>query len=660
MTAVDSQQETQRDIAEAVFRQRLQLYFDSLPTALLAVGVNSALLTVVLWDPQRRPGLGTWFAAMLLLVLLRGIGLYRFRRSGPAVAQPRRWYRDILAGALLSGFLWGAGGYLLFDSRPDFGQLLLIVIIAGTCAGGIVSNAAFAGASIGFLVLTLPPLALRMLTAGGEGGLLLSLVVLMFLAFMSGLALRASRTLVGGIRAGHLQARAERTVERQALYDDLTGLPNRRLLRDRLQQVIARTQRDGGHAALLFLDLDHFKRVNDSLGHSVGDLLLVAVADRLRTLLRESDTAARLGGDEFVALLGELQGDRAQVLSVIRRRGEELLQGIERPFRVRGNEVHVSASIGVSVLPGESDNVDNLLRHADTAMYQAKEQGRNTLRFFVRDMQQALARRLAVEQQLRAALDSRVGLELHLQPQYDSHLHICGAETLLRWCHDGQYVAPGDFIPIAEDCGLIYRLGDWVLDEACRLGAALLPRVVAEDFSLAVNVSPRQFRQKGFPGKVLAALQRHGVPARLIDLELTEGVIVEDVEETASRMRELRRHGLRFSVDDFGTGYSSLRYLKSLPLDTLKIDQSFVRDVLTDRDSASIVRLIITMARSLELNVIAEGVETRAIHEFLARAGCVQFQGFLYSRPLDFDSFCALCEQPPVADATNPERTRVP
>jgi diguanylate cyclase (GGDEF)-like protein len=627
------------NLAEAVMLQRLTLYYDSLRTSLPAVVVNALVLVLVLWAQEKQAVLLAWVAATLLLVLLRAIGLWRFRRTASEDLDPVRLRREVILGSLMSGLCWGAGSYLLFDPQLGYGQLLLIVVVAGVCAGNIVSQAAFSEASMGFLPLALLPLALRLLLDPAEGSSVLALVILVFLGFMLVLAAQVSRTLLSGLEAGHLHARAERTIEHQALYDDLTGLPNRRLLRDRLQQAISHSRRHGHHAALLFLDLDFFKRVNDSLGHNVGDLLLVEVAERLRRLLRDEDTAARLGGDEFVALFTGVTGDRVQVVSLIRRRGEELLQAIEKPFHIRGNEIHISVSIGASVLTGDTDDVDDLLRHADTAMYKAKEEGRNTLRFFVDDMQQALVQRLAMERQLRAALDSGDGLELYLQPQYDRDMQICGAETLLRWQSDGEFIPPNVFIPMAEDCGLIYRLGDWVLQEACRIAAELRPLVEGRDFSLAINVSPRQFRQKGFPEKVFEALQARQLPPRLIDLELTEGVIIDDVEETVLRMRRLRDYGLRFSVDDFGTGYSSLRYLESLPIDTLKIDQSFVHDVLKDRDSASIVRLIITMAQSLELNVIAEGVESREVHDFLVDAGCHQFQGYLYSRPVDLVRF---------------------
>jgi EAL domain-containing protein (putative c-di-GMP-specific phosphodiesterase class I) len=329
-------------------------------------------------------------------------------------------------------------------------------------------------------------------------------------------------------------------------------------------------------------------------------------------------------------------------VALVRRRGEQLRAAIETPMLLSGNEVYVTVSIGVSLLPGDTDNIDDLLKHADTAMYRAKDAGRNTLRFFVSEMQDALLRRLEMERRLRTALDTGEGLSLFLQPQYTHDGSLCGAELLLRWRLDGDFVSPSSFIPVAEDSGLIYRLGDWVVDEACRIGEQVCASLSHEDFSLALNVSPRQFRQKDFPDKVLAAIERHALPRGFIELELTESLLIDDIDDTVAKMQALRERGIRFSIDDFGTGYSSLSYLKSLPLDTLKIDQSFVRDVLTDPGDASIVRAIVSVAHTLQLDVIAEGVETGAIHDFLVGAGCRRFQGFLYSPPLPLEEFFGL------------------
>jgi diguanylate cyclase (GGDEF)-like protein len=630
-----------KELRRRVFQERLTLYFDSLSVSIFAIVLNSLVMAYLLWTPQNGNLVVGWCAVTMLIAAYRAVTmlLYRRRSKQQLESAPRPWYRLMLSGAVLSGLTWGLAGYLLYDTQSMLNQSLLAFIIAGMCAGSIVSLSAFSEASIAFLSLSLLPFIVRLFNEGTHETTIMALIALLYLFMMAAFARRVNATVVSGLEMTHLRSQAEETIERQALYDELTGLPNRRLLQDRLGQALARAKRRDRHAALLFLDLDFFKRVNDSLGHSAGDKLLVEVANRMRILLRDEDTAARLGGDEFVALLTDIDGDRGHVVSVVQRRGEELRRAIEAPVDIDGNELHITVSIGVSLLPSDTDNVDDLLKHADTAMYRAKDDGRNTLRFFVADMQEALEQRMDVERQLRTALDSGKELQLYLQPQYTRERVMCGAELLLRWQHNGKFIPPDMFIPVAEDSGLIYRLGDWVIDQACDIAARLQPDIGDRQFSLAFNVSPRQFRQKGFSDKVLEAISLHQLPRGLLEMELTEGLLIDDIDDTVSKMQILRKSGLRFSIDDFGTGYSSLRYLKSLPLDTLKVDQSFVRDILTDPGDASIVRAIISMARTLELEVVAEGVETEATHEFLVGSGCQIFQGYLYSRPIPFEDF---------------------
>lgn len=633
--------EDSASLKRRVFWGCLSLYYQSLSYAIGAVLLNTLLLSYLTWNPNNSSVVGIWCLVTVLVSVYRIIITARFFRESPDLREKRAdaWYRSMLIGTILSGATWGAAGYLLFDIGDFVASSVVAFVVAGMCAGAIVSLSAFFEASAAFLTLSLLPFLFRLLFEGTTETRIMAVMVALFLLMMIGFARRVNRTVIDGLEMQYLRFRAEETVERQALFDELTGLPNRRLLQDRLGQALARTHRRNVQAALLFLDLDFFKRVNDSLGHSIGDQLLVEVARRMQSLLRSEDTAARLGGDEFVALLTDIEGGRGKAIDVVRRRGEELRKLIETPVNIDGNIIHITVSIGVSMLPGETDSVDDILKHADTAMYRAKDDGRNMLRFFVSEMQEELAARMEIEQKLRSALDRDEELEMYLQPQYDQQMKMTGAEFLLRWHRDGGFISPAEFIPIAEDSGLIYRLGDWVINESCRIGASIQEHLQGREFSLAFNVSPRQFRQKDFVEKVLNAIQSNALPAGLIELELTEGLLIDEVDDTAEKMRKLRTNGLRFSIDDFGTGYSSLRYLKSLPLDTLKVDQSFVRDVLTDPSDASIVHAIISMAKSLELEVIAEGVETAETHRFLVNAGCERFQGFLYSRPIPVDQF---------------------
>ena len=424
-----------------------------------------------------------------------------------------------------------------------------------------------------------------------------------------------------------------------AFYDALTQLPNRRLLVDRLQQVLVNGARSGLTTAVLFVDLDNFKTLNDTRGHEVGDLLLKDVAQRLRSCVREQDTVARLGGDEFVVVLQNLSSDAPEAAAQARTLGELILAQLRQPYELAGHEHHFTASIGVTLLTHQRDSVDEVLKQADMAMYRAKDAGRNTLRFFDPDMQQAVNRRALLETELHNGLRRSQFLLLY-QPQVDSQGRVTGAEALVRWQHPVQgMVPPSEFIPLAEESGLILPLGQWVMETALRQQARWQQDPLFAHLSLAINVSARQFLQDDFVAQVLALVQQTGANPAQIKLELTESLLLDNVDSVIATMRALKAHGLGFSLDDFGTGYSSLSYLKRLPLDQIKIDQGFVRDVLLDASDAAIARSIIGLAGSLGLSVIAEGVETTAHHQFLLAHGCQAFQGYLFGRPLTLEDF---------------------
>jgi len=426
---------------------------------------------------------------------------------------------------------------------------------------------------------------------------------------------------------------AEREIERLAFHDVLTGLPNRRLLLDRLAMALAASTRAHQHGALLFIDLDNFKDLNDTLGHDRGDLLLQQVAERLREAVRETDTVARLGGDEFVVMLEGLDGHEAEAAVQAEAVARKLLAVLNQPYRLTDKLHNSTPSMGVALFGHPGDTVDELLKRADLAMYRAKIEGRNTLRFFDPEMQAAVLARASLEADLRLGLQ-RDELELHFQPVVDVTGALTGAEALVRWRHPQRgMVSPGEFIPVAEQSGLIVPLGQWVLSRACEHLIAWRddPRLVG--LSLSVNVSAREFLHPDFVRQVTDLLHRSGVDPARLKLELTESMFLHDTDDIIERMNTLRGHGVHFSLDDFGTGYSSLSYLKRLPLDQLKIDQSFVRDVLDDPDDAAIVRAILTLAQSLELDVVAEGVETEGQRDFLALSGCTAFQGYWFGRP---------------------------
>ncbi len=436
--------------------------------------------------------------------------------------------------------------------------------------------------------------------------------------------------------------KSEEEIHQLAFYDPLTQLPNRRLLTDRLQQAMAASVRNGRHGALLFLDLDHFKTINDTQGHMLGDQLLVSVARRLQICVREGDSVARLGGDEFVVVLEGLSSDANEAASQTELIAEKIRSELGKPYVLNDFECLSTASIGISLFRGHLENLKDLLMHADVAMYQAKSSGRNAIRFFDPAMQTALEARAALEADLHHALEKQQ-FRLFYQIQVDSLNRPLGAEVLLRWEHPERgLVSPMQFIPLSEETGLIVPLGLWVLQTACAQLKTWQDDAFTRDLTLAVNVSARQFRQADFVAQVQRVLVESGAKPALLKLELTESTVLANVEDTIGKMRELKMLGVSFSMDDFGTGYSSLQYLKRLPLDQIKIDQSFVRDIISDPNDAAIVQTIIAMTDVLGLNVIAEGVETEAQREFLDKHGCHAFQGYLFSKPVPLDQFEAV------------------
>ncbi|MFU2488823.1 EAL domain-containing protein [Thauera sp. WH-1] len=438
---------------------------------------------------------------------------------------------------------------------------------------------------------------------------------------------------------------SEAEVRRLAYFDPLTGLPNRRLLMERLEFALEAGARDRSKGALLFIDLDNFKAVNDTVGHDEGDRLLEQVAAVLIHCVRRDDTVARLGGDEFVVMLQELSSDVIEASHHAEAIGNKILQALHKRFELGSSEHRVSASVGVTLFgdhPGE--RVEEPLKRADMAMYQAKLAGRNALRFFDPKMQAEVSARAEVEAGLWEALERQQFL-LQYQPQVAADGRVVGLEALVRWRHPERgMIPPAEFIPLAEENGLILPLGRWVLETACAQLAAWAHDPQRAQLKIAVNVSARQFRQEDFVGEVLSALERSGAnPARL-ELELTESSLVTDVDKVGAKMDALKARGVGFSLDDFGTGYSSLAYLKRLPLDRLKIDQGFVRDILIDPNDAAIARMIIVLADNLGLGVVAEGVESHEQRIFLAQQGCRLYQGYLFSRPLPLAELEALLD----------------
>lgn len=429
----------------------------------------------------------------------------------------------------------------------------------------------------------------------------------------------------------------EQKIHLLAFSDPLTNLPNRRLLLDRLRLAFTTCAQTKRHAALFFIDLDDFKDLNDTRGHDVGDLLLQRVAQRLMTCVKDGNTVARLGGDEFVVLLENLSDVAENAVTQAESIGKRILAAINKPFKLEEALYYTTPSIGITLFNDHQTSVEEVLKQADLAMYQAKSAGRNTLRFFSPEMQERTLARVALEIDLREGLKQQQ-FSLHYQPQVDRTGKMTGAEALIRWNHPRRgLISPADFIPLAEETGLILPLGLWVLETACQQLKLWELNPDTSHLTLAVNVSARQFRQHDFVDQVLRTIEKTGITANKLKLELTESLLLDDVEDIIAKMARLKNKNVRFSLDDFGTGYSSLTYLKRLPLDQLKIDQSFVRDVLANTNDAIIARIIVNLAQSLGLEVIAEGVETSAQLDFFASHGCFSYQGFLFSRPLKLD-----------------------
>ena len=455
---------------------------------------------------------------------------------------------------------------------------------------------------------------------------------------------RVTNFVVSGIDITELKA-ANQRMQQLALFDSLTGLANRRLFLDRLEQAINGARRHHRQVALLFLDLDQFKRINDTLGHDAGDLLLLTVADRLKSCVRNQDTVARLGGDEFTVLLNDVRESHHVTVAA-----KNILKTLKEPIRLQKQEVIVSTSIGVTVAPSDSDDPETLMKNADLALYRAKEKGRDRYHFFTEALNQRAIRQLHLEQELRHAL-AFDEFNLMFQPQIDLRSgEIVCLEALIRWHHPirGKVVSPDDFIPVAEETGLIVPIGNWVLRNAC-MQLKLLHQLTGTNVRVAVNLSARQFRDPALEEVISDALHSSGLAPSFLEIEVTESMLMDDIRSVTQQLQRIKDTGVQITIDDFGTGYSSLRYLKCLPVDVLKVDREFVRDIPDDLNDMEITSAVIAVAHKMGLRVIAEGVENLDQHDFLVINQCDLAQGFFFSRPMAFeDVYRAFTKQHPL------------
>ncbi|MGB9429052.1 MAG: EAL domain-containing protein [Gammaproteobacteria bacterium] len=626
------------------------LYHNARGTHLAAL--LAALLLVVLFRETAvsRLVMAAWLACMLAVEVGRGLQNRRFRHQSIEIPFARLWERRFLAGNLLSACGWGLAAIVLFPAGDVAHQMFLTLIIMAACAVAMPALAPCLKGYLVFLLVAALPLVARLVFSFGEIQLTAAVLACVMMALLLRMSLSMQKRLVEQLNTRFAFAdiadelrnemsdrkRAEEQLVRLANFDSLTGLPNRTQFEQKLVNAIKRARRGDVQLAVLFMDLDRFKHINDSLGHQTGDEVLKRVAQRLKRCTGDRDTVARLSGDEFIILVEHvMQRDEIEQLA------ERILSTVARPMLLDETELRVTCSVGITLLTTDSPDTKSLLANADTALYRAKHRGRNSYQFFTPDMHEAVLKRLKREVELRKAL-SRGELALHYQPLFDiRNGRLMGLEALLRWYSvEFGLVPPAEFIPLAEDTGLIIPIGEWVLREACKQ-AVHWREICGADFHMAVNLSARQFTAPDLASVVGRILGESGLPAQALLLEITESVALSNESNNLDELRKLRGMGIQLALDDFGTGNSSLGYLKRFPIDVLKLDQSFVRDVAISREDAAVARATIYLANSLGLRVVAEGVENETQLQWLQAQNCELIQGFLLSEPLDVQA----CEQ---------------
>jgi len=621
------------------------LYY-AVPLSLLVNLVcSTALLAMLIDQGMSEIRLGGWYLAVWAMVLMRW-SLYRnYQAREVPAGEDDVWGRYAVLAAAATGMLWGLLPVILWPAGAPIYQAAELVVVGGMAAGGAISLAPLMPAALVFLTTALLPMIARLLFENQVPYGYLAVLAVLYLVVVATTTRRLNLLVSHSFVTRYHREQAEARIKEQAFQDELTGLANRRLFSTHLQQEFARARRQHYPLAVHFLNLDNFKTINDSLGHAVGDRLLKAVAGRLQERLRDEDLVARLGGDEFVILQTGLQGDKALAVHRVEMLADDVRRLLCEPFRIQGHELHLTVSIGVAMFPEDGQTPEEVLQHADAAMYKAKEQGHGSVQFFLPEMQDTAMRRLRLVKELREAIrDDR--LAMHYQPQTEADGRLVGLEALLRWEHPERgFISPAEFVPLAEESGLIYELHDWVQAQVCADIRQLQDRVgVVACPVVSMNVSPREFRRSGLLDSLKAALARSGIAPQLLKLEITEGAAMDDVEQVIPRMEAIRELGISFSIDDFGTGYSSLGYLKRLPVDALKIDRSFIRDILEDSNDRVLVTTVIGMARQLGLRTVAEGVEDVWTRDFLEAHGCDLYQGWLFGRPVSLADILPVVE----------------
>ncbi len=598
--------------------------------SLICVGI----IAIALWNVVPHRLVVAWLALAVIVTAAR-LMLYRaFIEANPSPERSRLWANRFVSGAAGMGFVWGVLGSLLLPTDHPTHQLLIVAVIGGMTASAMIVLTPLRQAFLAFMLPAIVPLAIVICLQGTGvhplvGAMLAVLIGAMLVTF----------PIVHETHVASLSARFEHN-------DALTGLPNRFKFNERLTQALARAERYRKQLAVLFIDLDRFKIVNDTLGHAAGDRLLTQVAAQLRSCLREGDTIGRQGGDEFVVLIEDVS-DPQHTTSVAKK----ILHTLAQPYVLNEQAVHVTASIGISVYPDDGREQETLLKNADIAMYRAKEQGKNNLQYYSAQMNQHTLERLALETSLRGAIDRQEFL-LHYEPKIDLRSgQITGVEALIRWIHpELGILAPGQFMALAEETGLIGPIGEWVLRTACMEAVSWIKQG-APPIGVAVNFSARQLAREDLVQSVTSVLRESGLDPRYLELEITESAVMHNAERAVTALRHLKALGVRVAIDDFGTGYSSLGNLKRFPIDSVKIDHSFIFDIPDDNDDVAITRAVIAMAHSLGLKVIAEGVETQEQFDFLRDHNCDEMQGYFFSPPIDAAALMRLISKRVVLEA---------
>ena len=598
--------------------------------------VVGALVYYTLRQDQTLTQLGFWFVLLLLAAMGRLVAGIWYRAGERDIALfSVLWY----VVTLYSAMAWASAPFLIWPESAAH-QSFLALVLAGMSGGTIGTLAAMPMAVPLYVTTCMTPLLWRLSSHHTETSNAMLMLGMVYVIWVTVAGIRTHRTVKEGVVSSNERQKAERTIEHQALYDDLTDLPNRRLFLDRLQQALSGAKRNAEYGALMFIDLDNFKRINDSLGHQAGDELLNWVATRLQLRLRDSDTVARLGGDEFAAVVPSLGGSLDKSLIQAEKLADSLRQAISTPIVAGGYEMQVTASIGIVSFPRGEEDALELLKHADSAMYAAKRAGRNCSRIFSQAMDEKTRHRLKTEIAIRNGLE-REEFVTYYQPQVDEHGKVFGLEALVRWHRNGEdLLEPAEFLGIAEDSGLIKGIQAQVLKTVIKDLQRLA--TISDEITVSVNVGANEFYRPGFSENIINLLNDSGVAPNKLCIEITESMAMQQLNTVVSVMNELREIGVRFAIDDFGTGYSSLVHLKTLPIDTLKIDRSFISEIKEGSTDAEIVKAIIAMTKQMGIRTIAEGVESKEVAEYLWENDCSFHQGWVYGKaePLE-DLFSA-------------------